>query len=118
MLKQILRNQERKKRARRVRAKISGSAERPRLSVFRSLKTITVQVIDDVAGKTILSVAIADLGKGAKNTVAGASLLGKKLGETCIAAGIETVVFDRAGYRYHGKVKAVAEGAREAGLRF
>jgi len=118
MQKQILRNQERKNRARRVRAKISGSAERPRLSVFRSLRTLTVQVIDDVAGKTLVSLAIRDLGKDAKNTVAGASLLGKKIGERCLAAGIGTIVFDRAGYRYHGKVKAVAEGAREAGLRF
>ncbi|MEI7749921.1 MAG: 50S ribosomal protein L18 [Candidatus Moraniibacteriota bacterium] len=118
MQKQIQRNQERKNRARRVRAKISGSAERPRLSVFRSLRTLTVQVIDDVAGKTLVSLAIRDLGKDAKNTVPGALLLGKKVGEKCLAAGIETIVFDRAGYRYHGKVKAVAEGAREAGLRF
>lgn len=118
MLKQILRNQERKKRARRVRAKVSGTAERPRLSVFRSLRTLSVQVIDDVSGKTVVSAAIRDLGKNAKNTVEGASLLGKKVGEKCLAAGIGTVVFDRSGYRYHGKVKAVAEGAREAGLRF
>ncbi len=118
MLKQILRNQERRKRARRVRAKVSGTAECPRLSVFRSLRNLTVQAIDDVSGKTVLSVSIRDLGKDVKNTVAGASLLGKKIGETCLANGIETVVFDRSGYRYHGKVKAVAEGAREAGLRF
>jgi large subunit ribosomal protein L18 len=118
MLKQILRNQERRKRARRVRAKVSGTAERPRLSVFRSLRNLTVQAIDDVSGKTVLSVSIRGLGKDAKNAVDGAALLGKKVGEQCLAAGIETVVFDRSGYRYHGKVKAVAEGAREAGLRF
>lgn len=118
MLKQILRNQERKKRARRVRAKISGTATCPRISVFRSLRNVSVQAIDDAAGKTILSVSISDLGKGAKNTIESASLVGKKVGEKCLALGIETVVFDRAGYRYHGKVKAVAEGAREAGLRF
>lgn len=118
MLKQILRNQERRKRARRVRAKVSGTAERPRLSVFRSLRNLTVQVIDDISGKTVLAVSIRDLGKDAKNTVESAALLGKKVGEKCLAAGIQTVVFDRSGYRYHGKVKAVADGAREAGLRF
>ena len=118
MQKQILRNQERKNRARRVRAKISGTADRPRLSVFRSLQTVTVQVIDDVTSKTLVSLSIRHLGKDANNTVAGATLLGKKVGEQCLAAGIETIVFDRAGYRYHGKVKAVAEAAREAGLRF
>lgn len=118
MLKQILRNQERRKRARRVRAKVSGTAERPRLSVFRSLRNLTVQVIDDISGKTVLAVSIRDLGKDAKNIVESATLLGKKVGEKCLAAGIQTVVFDRSGYRYHGKVKAVADGAREAGLRF
>ncbi|NTW90167.1 MAG: 50S ribosomal protein L18 [Candidatus Moranbacteria bacterium] len=118
MLKQILRNQERRRRARRVRAKVSGTAERPRLSVFRSLRNLTVQVIDDISGKTVLAVSIRDLGKDAKNTVESAVLLGKKVGEKCLAAGIQTVVFDRSGYRYHGKVKAVADGAREAGLRF
>jgi large subunit ribosomal protein L18 len=118
MLKQILRNQERRKRARRVRAKVSGTAERPRLSIFRSLRNLTVQVIDDISGKTVLAVSIRDLGKDTRNTVASAALLGQKIGEKCRTAGIETIVFDRSGYRYHGKVKAVADGAREAGLRF
>ncbi|NTW14872.1 MAG: 50S ribosomal protein L18 [Candidatus Moranbacteria bacterium] len=118
MLKQIFRNRERKARARRVRAKISGTAERPRLSVFRSLRTLSVQVIDDLSGKTVLSASIRDLGKDAKNTVEGAFLVGKLIGEKCLAQGVRSVVFDRSGYRYHGKVKAVADGAREAGLQF
>ncbi len=79
---------------------------------------MTVQIIDDASGTTVLSADIRDLGKGAKNTVEGATLLGKKIGQACLSAGIETAVFDRSGYRYHGKVKAVADGAREAGLRF
>jgi large subunit ribosomal protein L18 len=117
-MKQIFRNKERQKRARRVRAKVSGTAERPRISVFRSLRTMTVQVIDDASGKTVVSADILGLGKDAKNTVDGAKALGKKVGEACLSSGITTAVFDRSGYRYHGKVKALAEGAREAGLRF
>ncbi len=117
MLKQTARKQDRLARARRVRAKISGTAERPRLAVFRSLQNISVQAIDDTKGVTIASADLREM-KKAKNTVEGALALGKLVGEKCVAAGIKTVVFDRAGYRYHGKVKAVADGARESGLAF
>ena len=102
---------------RRVRAKVSGTETRPRMVVYRSLRNITVQVIDDLAGKTLVSARLGDV-KAAKNTALGALALGKLVGEKCVAAKISTVVFDRAGYRYHGKVKAVADGAREAGLTF
>jgi large subunit ribosomal protein L18 len=118
MIKQVSRKERRIARARRVRAKISGTAECPRLSVFRSLRNVSVQVIDDVAGRTLVSADIREFGKKAGNTVEGALLLGKTVGEKCMKAGIASVVFDRSGYRYHGKVKAVADGAREAGLKF
>lgn len=117
MLKQTVRKQGRVARARRVRAKISGTAERPRLAVFRSLRNISVQAIDDAKGVTLVSADLREM-KKAKNTVEGALALGKLMGEKCAAAGIKTAVFDRAGYRYHGKVKAVADGARESGLAF
>lgn len=103
-------------RKRRVRAKISGTALRPRLSVFRSNKAFYVQMIDDESGKTLASCNIAEVKQ--KNTVAGAEAVGKALALKCIALGIKEAVFDRAGYRYHGKVKAAADGAREAGLIF
>lgn len=112
------RKRKRQARARRVRAKVSGTAERPRLSVFRSLRNITTQAIDDLSGKTLVAADLRELGKKATNTVDGARAVGKLIGEKCVAAGIKTVTFDRAGYRYHGKVKALAEGAREAGLEF
>ncbi len=118
MIKQVSRKNGRTARARRVRAKIFGTAECPRLSVFRSLRNVSVQVIDDAVGRTLVSGDIRELGKKAKNTVEGALVLGKLIGEKCTKAGITSVVFDRSGYRYHGKVKAVAEGAREAGLKF
>lgn len=106
-------------RARRVRSKISGSAERPRLNVFRSLRGISVQVIDDEAGVTLCSASWKEMKKPfGKNTVAQAMEIGKLVGSRCLEKKITTVVFDRAGYSYHGKVKAVADGAREAGLQF
>ena len=117
MLKKTDRSTKRADRVRRVRAKVSGTEIRPRMVVYRSLKNITVQVIDDLAGKTLVSARLADV-KAAKNTVEGALALGKLVGGKCVAAKISAVVFDRAGYRYHGKVKAVADGAREAGLTF
>ncbi len=101
----------------RVRARVSGSAERPRLSVFRSLRSVSVQAIDDVSGKTMCAASLRELPKTkAMNTVVGAREVGKLLGKRCIAKGIASAVFDRNGYRYHGRVKAVAEGAREGGL--
>ncbi len=110
------------RRHRRIRRKISGTAVRPRLNVFRSLDQIYAQVIDDVAGTTLVSAStvdkkvVADLdGKTKKEQ---AELVGKTVAERALDAGIETVVFDRGGYLYHGRVKALAEGAREGGLKF
>ena len=105
------------KRRRRVRAKVVGTAERPRLSVFRSNRGVFVQLIDDEAGRTIASVAV-DRGRGPRPRPhrAGDAQAGALLAERAKAAGIEQAVFDRGGYQYHGRVKAVADGAREGGL--
>lgn len=101
----------------RVRGKISGTAERPRLTVFRSNKQIYAQVIDDVAGRTLASASSLKLeATGTKQEVA--ALVGAEVAKAALAAGIETVVFDRNGYLYHGRVKQLAEAAREAGLKF
>lgn len=116
-MKKISSNSSRLMRKRRVRAKISGTPERPRLAVFKSLKGIYAQVIDDTVGKTLASAKLVDI-KKAKNTIEGAKEVGKLVAEKCIALKIENVTYDRAGYRYHGKVKALAEGAREGGLKF
>ena len=102
-----------------IRKKVEGTAERPRMSVFRSNKEIYVQFIDDVAGKTLASTSSNDKGMNAKGSkVELATEVGKKAAEVAIAAGIGQVVFDRNGYLYHGRVKALAEGAREGGLKF
>ena len=103
----------------RVRKKIFGTADRPRLSIFRSAKHIYAQVVDDVAGKTLASASTRD--KGVRDNLAGkksemAKTVGKALAEACKTAGVQKVAFDRNGYRYHGRVAAVAEGAREGGL--
>jgi len=104
-------------RHRRVRAKVIGTAERPRFSVFRSNKHVFLQLVDDKKGATIVSVNdIKDKKKTAK--VESAKQAGKKIAELAKAKKIEGVVFDRGGYKYHGRVKAVAEGAREGGLKF
>ena len=100
-----------------VRNKIAGTAERPRLSVFKSNKAIYAQIIDDAKGATITATSSIDLGIK-NNTVEHAKNVGSKLAEKAKAAGIDTVVFDRGGYQYHGQVKALAEGAREGGLKF
>jgi len=110
--------QSRIKRRRRVRAKVRGTAERPRLSVFRSNRGIGAQLIDDVAGHTLAAVNwvepdLKDLGRMDQATKAG-----ELLAERAKKAGVETCVFDRGGYRFHGRVGALAEGAREGGLRF
>jgi large subunit ribosomal protein L18 len=110
--------QQRLRRRRRVRAKISGTAERPRLSVFRSNRGVFAQLVDDRAGRTLAAVnwiepELRDLG-----TMEQAKRAGELLAERAKAAGVETCVFDRGGYRYHGRVKALADGAREAGLNF
>jgi large subunit ribosomal protein L18 len=100
-----------------IRAKISGTAEKPRLSVFRSNAGIYAQVIDDVTGHTLAAASSKELGL-ANGNVENAKLVGAIVAEKALAAGISTVVFDRNGYLYHGRVQAVAEGAREGGLKF
>ena len=102
----------------RIRKKLSGTAERPRLAVFRSLNHIYAQVIDDRQGRTL--VAASSTQKGASNggNVAGAKAIGKLIAEQALAKGIKQVVFDRGGFLYHGRIKALADAAREAGLEF
>lgn len=100
-----------------IRNKVSGTADRPRLSVYRSNKNIYAQLIDDEAGKTLASSNSWELGKTSVNIEASKSV-GKKLAEKAAENGISAVVFDRGGYPYHGNVKALAEGAREGGLKF
>ena len=110
--------QARLRRRRRVRAKVRGTAERPRLSVFRSNKGVQAQVIDDVAGRTLAAVSWTEGELKSLGTMDQAKKAGELLADRAKAAGIETVVFDRGGYRYHGRVKALADGARENGLKF
>jgi large subunit ribosomal protein L18 len=106
------------KRRRRVRAKVRGSAERPRISVFRSNRGIFAQLIDDDAGRTLASVNWIESDLRSLKPMEQAKRAGELLAERAKAAGIETAVFDRGGYQYHGRVQALAEGAREGGLRF
>lgn len=110
----------RKRRHRRVRKHISGSAQRPRMNIYRSNKNVFVQVIDDVAGRTLVSCSTIDKEIAPtlteKNKVEAAKIVGQKIGERAKQAGISAVVFDRGGFKYAGRVAAVAEGAREAGL--
>ena len=104
------------KRRRRVRAKISGTATRPRISVFRSNRGISAQLVDDVAGHTLAAVSWTETPLRDKQSTEQATEAGKLLAERAKAAGIESAVFDRGGYQYHGRVKAFAEGVREGGL--
>jgi large subunit ribosomal protein L18 len=106
------------KRRRRVRAKVHGSAERPRISVFRSNRGIFAQLIDDDAGRTLAAVNWTEGELRSLKPLEQAKNAGELLGQRAKAAGIETAVFDRGGYRYHGRVKALADGAREKGLTF
>ena len=112
----------RQRRHRRIRMKISGTNEVPRLNVFRSASHIYAQVIDDVAGNTLVSASTLDKQLASdlegKNKKAQSVVVGKAVAERAAAAGIKQVVFDRGGYLYHGRVKALAEGAREGGLEF
>jgi large subunit ribosomal protein L18 len=122
-LKHATKNKLRQERHARVRKTLSGTAQRPRLSVFRSLRGMTAQLIDDETGKTLCSAGSKEIkGKekieGREGKVAVGYLIGKKLAEKAKAKGIDEVVFDRGGYSYHGRVQAVAEGAREGGLKF
>jgi large subunit ribosomal protein L18 len=112
-------NRERRERIKAgVRKKISGTTDRPRLSVFRSNTGIYVQIIDDLKGVTLASASTTELdGKKSLNQESSKNV-GKKIAEKAIAAGVQTIVFDRNGYLYHGNIKALAEGAREGGLKF
>ncbi len=112
----ISRNEKRKQRAGRVRAKISGTATTPRLSVFKSLLQFSAQLIDDEAGVTIASTGTKTL--KVKNSVDGVEALAKEIASQAKAKKIETIVFDRAGYKYHGKVKAFADAVRAEGITF
>lgn len=104
----------------RVRKRISGTADRPRMTVFRSNKEIYVQLIDDLAGKTLVSASSRDKGIADKKVTKTeqAKLVGKLAAERAVEAGIQSVVFDRNGYLYHGRVKALADSAREGGIKF
>jgi large subunit ribosomal protein L18 len=106
------------KRRRRVRAKVRGTAERPRISVFRSNRGLFAQLIDDDAGRTLASVQWTEDDLRSLKPMEQATKAGELLAERAKAAGVDTAVFDRGGYQYHGRVKALAEGAREGGLSF
>ena len=122
-VRKLSRDLHRKRVHARVRMKVEGTEERPRLAVYRSLGHIYVQVIDDRQGKTLVSASSADkelktsMKKGGGN-IAAAKQVGKAIAERSKAAGVAKVVFDRGGYKYHGRVKALADAAREAGLQF
>jgi large subunit ribosomal protein L18 len=122
--KQIMKTRARRRRAHlRVRTRVRGSAERPRLCVYKSLRYIYAQIVDDLEGATLVCASSLEkdvrsgLGKSAANRDA-AKVVGQKVAERALEKGIRSVVFDRSGYVYHGKVKALAEGAREKGLQF
>jgi large subunit ribosomal protein L18 len=121
MLTKITKNEKRGHIHQRIRKKLQGTAERPRLNVYRSLNHIYVQVIDDLHGKTLVSASTAEGKKEDRRTggnVASAKAVGKIIAERAKAKGVTKVVFDRGGYIYHGRVKALADSAREAGLQF
>lgn len=119
MIKKQNSNVARLRRHERVRKNISGTAEKPRLNVFRSLNNIYAQIIDDTKGITLVSASSLDKSFGGYGgNVEGAKQVGKMVAEKALEKGIKTVVFDRGGYIYHGRVAALAEGAREAGLEF
>lgn len=115
----LSREEARKNRKTRIRKKVNGSPERPRLVVYRSNKYIYAQIIDDLAGATLASASTLSLeGDNTRLTVENAKLVGKKVAEEAIKKSITSVVFDRNGFVYHGRIKAVADGAREGGLNF
>ena len=112
----VTKSQARLKRRRRVRAKITGTAERPRISVFRSNRGIQAQLVDDLAGHTLAAVSWTESDLRSLKPMERAAKAGEVLAERAKAAGVDAAVFDRGGYRYHGRVKAFAEGVREGGL--
>ena len=114
----LTKREARLRRHRRVRAKVSGTAGRPRLVVFRSNRGIFAQLIDDEAARTLASASWTSIGKMSGSKIEQATTVGKALADAAKTAGIERCVFDRGGYLFHGRVKALAEGAREGGLQF
>jgi large subunit ribosomal protein L18 len=119
MFEQYNRNTERLRRKASIRKKVSGTPERPRLAVFRSLRHISVQVIDDTVGKTIISVNSGSKVMGLKGkNLDVCKKVGQEVAKKTLEMGIKEVVFDRSGYLYHGRIKALADAAREAGLKF
>ena len=119
MIRKIEKKEIRNRIHRRIRRKLSGTAERPRLAVFRSVAHIYAQVIDDAAGATLVSASTVDkIGKTKGGNVAAATAIGKLVAERAKEKGISRVVFDRGGYQYHGRIKALADAARTAGLEF
>jgi len=112
----VTKHKARLKRRRRVRAKVVGTAERPRISVFRSNRGIQAQLVDDLAGHTLAAVSWTESDLRSLKPMERAAKAGEVLAERAKAAGVDTAVFDRGGYRYHGKVKAFADGVREGGL--
>ena len=118
MIERVSRNLARERVHQRLRKRLRGSSARPRLNVFRSLKHIYAQVVDDSRGHTLVAAGSLEQGSGNGGNVAGARDVGKLVAERALAKGIARVVFDRGGYKYHGRVKALAEAAREAGLTF
>jgi large subunit ribosomal protein L18 len=117
MLKQFDRKGARGRRHRRVRVKVTGTAQRPRLSVYRSLHHVYAQLIDDESGRTVVSASTVQLKSGRKDVDAAAAV-GRAIAEHAKTAGVGTAVFDRGGFLYHGRVKALADAARAAGLEF
>ena len=108
----------RARRKLRIRKKVQGTSARPRLAVFRSAKHIYAQAIDDTAGKTLAAASTCEKDTGYGGNIKGATEVGKLIAERCRGKGIEKVVFDRGGFKYHGRIKALADAAREAGLKF
>jgi large subunit ribosomal protein L18 len=118
----VVKEEAKKRRHERIRKQVSGTPDKPRLSVYRSLNNIYVQVIDDIKGHTLVSASTLDkelkAEKGHKGNVAAAKKVGQLIASRAVKAGIKKVVFDRSGYKYHGCIKSLAEGAREGGLEF
>lgn len=118
MIKKTSRTSVRIKKHKKIRNRFSGTPERPRLSVYRSNSHIYAQIIDDTKGHTLVSASSKDLGLEKSNDIAAAVSVGEAIAKKALEANIEAVVFDRGGYIYHGKIKSLADAAREAGLKF
>jgi large subunit ribosomal protein L18 len=118
MIPQITKNETRRRVHKRIRRKLAGTQERPRLNVYRSLNHIYVQLIDDMSGQTLVSASSAEKKGATGGNLAAAREVGKRIAERAKEKGVTKVVFDRGGYLYHGRIKALADSAREAGLSF